>query len=94
MKCTDCIHYEVCFGAFGDCLYKICDNFEDKFLYLKLPCPLGSTVYMVVSGYDNYDDILFKKIIQVPFRLEDLKNINKRIFLTREEAEKKLEEIK
>jgi hypothetical protein len=28
--CEDCIHYDVCLGAFGDCLYKTCDLFEDK----------------------------------------------------------------
>ena len=92
MKCTDCIHCNVCTGEFT--YENPCNSFEDKSLYLKLPCPFGSTVYMVVSGYDTYDNIAFKKVIEVPFRLDVIKSIGKRVFLTREEAEKKLEEIK
>lgn len=92
MKCTDCIHFEIC--CYVDPNLPVCDSFMHKDCVLKLPCPLGSTVYMVVSGYDTYDNIAFKKVIEVPFRLDVIKSIGKRVFLTREEAEKKLEELK
>ena len=57
--CEDCIHYDICLGAFGVLVNRICDSFKDKSKFIELPCSVGDTV-----------------------------------FLTREEAEKKLEEIK
>lgn len=39
--CRDCIHYDICLGAFGDCLYKICDSFKDKSRFIELPCSIG-----------------------------------------------------
>lgn len=46
--CKDCIHYDICLGAFGDCLYKICDSFKDKSKFIELPCSIGDTVYTIL----------------------------------------------
>ena len=59
MTCKDCIHYDICLGAFWALVGRVCDSFKDKSKFIELPCSVGDTV-----------------------------------FITREEAEKKLEEIK
>ena len=96
--CKDCIHSGVC-GSYllpfeRDDVEKYCENFKDKSKFLELPCPIGTTVYMISTGYDDWSGHDFKMIIQAPFRLDMLKDFNKRFFLTREEAQKKLEELK
>ena len=35
--CKDCIHYDICLGAFGECFYKTCDSFKDKSQFIELP---------------------------------------------------------
>jgi len=92
MNCTDCLHYEIC-NALSVVDDDICECFKNKSKYIELPCPIGTTVYMVTSGYDSWDNTEFKKVIQVPFRLDILKSFNKRFFLTEEEAERKLREL-
>ena len=90
--CEDCIHCEVCAYISHD--LPICEDFKDKDKFLELPCPIGETVYMITYGHDDWSGHDFKMIIQSSFRLDMLKNFNKRYFLTREEAERKLEELK
>lgn len=46
--CKDCIHYDICLGAFGDCLYKICDLFKDSSKFIEFPCSIGDTVYTIL----------------------------------------------
>lgn len=111
MTCEDCLHYDICLGAFGDWLPKICDSFKDKSKFIELPCSVGDTVYYPYAG-----KILEKKVtayhrvydarsgvqgIDWWYELEndesetmDADLISKTVFLTREEAEKKLEELK
>ena len=111
MTCEDCLHYDICIGAFGDWLPKICDSFKDKSKFIELPCSVGDTVYYPYAG-----KILEKKVtayhrvydarsgvqgIDWWYELEndesetmDADLISKTVFLTREEAEKKLEELK
>jgi hypothetical protein len=99
--CVDCVHYDVC-----DYFVKIrtetlsdancsegCLFFQDKSKFIELPCSIGDTVYMISTGHDDWSGHDFKMIIQASFRLDMLKSLNKRFFLTREEAEKKLEEM-
>ena len=111
MTCEDCLHYDICIGAFGDWLPKICDSFKDKSKFIEIPCSVGDTVYYPYAG-----KILEKKVtayhrvydarsgvqgIDWWYELEndesetmDADLISKTVFLTREEAEKKLEELK
>lgn len=89
--CKDCIHFEVC--CYVDVFLPACDSFKDKSKIIELPCAIGDTVYMISYGYDTWDDTEYKVIIQSTFRLDMLSSFNKRIFLTREEAEKRLEEL-
>lgn len=50
MTCKDCIHYEVCGGVYVNTdifeeVEKDCKEFEDKSLYIKLPCKVGDTLF-------------------------------------------------
>lgn len=48
MKCSDCIHHEVCDGykAFDvETEHKKCDDFRDKSLFIELPCKIGDRFY-------------------------------------------------
>ena len=57
MTCEDCLHYDICIGAFGDWLPKICDSFKDKSKFIEIPCSVGDTVYYPYAG-----KILEKKV--------------------------------
>lgn len=93
--CADCLHYDLCNELNGVEYPGPCDYFfKDKNKFLELPCPIGETVFMITKKYDTYDGDIYHTIIQVPFRINLLHLINIIIFLTREEAEKKLEELK
>ena len=93
--CEDCIHYDICLGAYGMFIpTHCCDSFKDRSRFIELPCSIGDTVYMITYGHDDWTGHDFKMIIQAPFRLDMLKKFNKTFFLTKEEAKKKLEELK
>ena len=91
--CKDCIHCDVC-QLDPNTLVNDCEWFKDKSKFIELPCSIGETVYMISTGHDDWSGHDFKMIIQASFRLDMLKEFNKRFFLTREEAQKKLEELK
>ena len=92
--CEDCIHCCICMGAYGMFLpVQVCDSFKDQSKFIELPCAIGDTVYMITTGHDDWTGYDFKTIIKTSFRLDMLNSFNKRFFLTREEAEKKLEEL-
>ena len=72
---------------------------------IELPCKVGDTVWST-RGWDNkkiskkidgktwYRDIFQHKITKEKFSLYDLDKIGKDVFLTKEEAEAKLEKLK
>lgn len=117
MTCKDCIHYEACkslFQHYGDELAVealetdgLCGYFADKSLYIKLPCKVGTPVYMISRGrskteYIEIDGKTYSR--SVPQRyitvhkygLEDYAigyEIGKQIYLTKEEAEAALKEM-
>lgn len=62
---------------------------EEQGLLVRLPVPLGSKVYWI-STRDKQNSIIFEKI----FVLGMLYFWDSTVFATREEAEKKLEEMK
>lgn len=79
---------------------------EEHGLIVRLPCKVGDTVYKITrfcSGgirdcgysYECSECPEYKPFIEyIDFKITILKDIGKNVFLTREEAEKKLEEMK
>lgn len=106
MTCKDCIHYDICLGAFGDCLYQTCDSFKDKSKFIEIPCSIGDEIWRInwrnevilstVSMLQQKRDKTWKIRLSDDGSVFDVTpdDIGKTIFLTREEAEKKLEELK
>ena len=90
---------------------RVCNNYADKDLYIKLPCKVGDTVWVIYRGYITTAKVLaiyidrvggmfdlkiktkeettvgFRTVIGKDYTFDD-------VFLTREDAEKKLEELK
>ena len=80
---------------------KLCDyeDLEEQGLLVRLPCPIGTTVWDI-CGMDIRENVLSgiecdKDGKQFLWANEDewLGELNDLVFLTREEAEKKLKEI-
>lgn len=77
-----------------------CEDFTHKDAWIHLPCDIGTTVYGIIL--DNVPDDDYRMsfhsewaIKPMSFSLNMINSINKgSIFLTREEAEDKLKEIK
>ena len=63
---------------------------EEHGLLVRLPCKVGTEVYYIL-GIPNKTPCAIDKCV---FELSDINKIGKTLFLTREEAEKKLEEMK
>lgn len=81
---------------------KLCDyeDLEEQGLLVRLPCPIGTTVWDI-CGMDIRENVLSgiecgKDGKQFLWANHDewLGELNDLVFLTREEAEKKLEEMK
>lgn len=88
MKCIDCIHCEVC--AYVSPFLPTCSDFKNKSKYIELPCAVGETVYLISEKYDPFDMNMSYGIIETPFKPNLMNLIGKVIFLTKEEAEKKI----
>ena len=120
MKCENCLHYEACKSMVSvieratiwySIAMRVCNNYADKDLYIKLPCKVGDTVWVIYRGYITTAKVLaiyidrvggmfdlkiktkeettvgFRTVIGKDYTFDD-------VFLTREDAEKKLEELK
>lgn len=64
-------------------------DLEEQGLLVRLPCKVGTEVYYIL-GIPNKTPCTIDKCV---FGLSDIDKIGKSLFLTREEAEKKLEEF-
>lgn len=105
MSCKDCLHYEVCDCA-GEYQYPqgYCKLFKDKSEWVHLPCKVGNTVYCFAPCFDEKRQpklqvtetkiVDIKTIATVPGMEFNVEKIGKTVFLTRDEAEKELEERK
>ena len=106
-NCADCIHAEVCAGY--EVTMPACKDFADKSLYIKLPCKVGDTVYVInslwVSEYTvkeiGYDAVFYQVYCENEEYAQDCRyfmffdeRIGKTVFLTRELAEEALNEQK
>ena len=80
------------------------ENLEEQGLLLRLPCPIGTTVYnttwwdcvqekVKVDGKTFYRTVHKHKVSKSIFSLLDVKDFGKTVFLTKAEAEQKLKEI-
>lgn len=65
-------------------------DLEEQGLLVRLPCKVGTEVYYIL-GIPNKMPCTIDKCV---FELSDVHKIGESLFLTREEAEKKLEEMK
>ena len=102
--CKDCIHFEVC--CYVDMFLPICDSFKDKSKFIEIPCSIGDEIWRInwrnevilstVSMLQQKRDKTWKIRLSDDGSVFDVTpdDIGKTIFLTREEAEKKLEELK
>lgn len=82
------------------------EDLEEQGLLVRLPCKVGDTVYKITrfcSGgirdcgysYECSECPEYKPFIEyIEFKITILKDIGKNVFLTREEAAKKLDEMK
>ena len=90
----------------GDILGKLADyeDLEEQGLLLRLPCPIGTTVYnttwwdyveekVKVDGKTFYRTVHKHKVSKSTFSLLDVKDFGKTVFLTKAEAEQKLKEM-
>ena len=116
MKCENCLYYEACKSMVSvieratmySIAMRVCNNFADKDLYIKLPCKVGTKVYALATpcgGCEHYNLSLEqslkicrncekREIAECTFDNELIDEFGKTVFLTREDAEKKLEELK
>lgn len=65
-------------------------DLEEQGLLVRLPCKVGTEVYYIL-GIPNKTPCTIDKCV---FELSDVHKIGESLFLTREEAENKLEELK
>lgn len=88
-------------------LHRLADyeDLEEQGRLICLPCKVGDTVWSTrwwdnkkiskkIDGETWYKDIFQHKITKEKFSLYDLDKIGKDVFLTKEEAEAKLKELK
>lgn len=66
------------------------EDLEEQGLLMRLPCKVRTEVYYIL-GIPNKTPCTIDKCV---FKLSDIDKIGKSLFLTPEEAEKKLEEMK
>lgn len=104
MTCKDCIHQAACLNwcrGFGQ-EAKLCEHFSDKFEWFHLPCKDCKTAYYPL-GYGNDAKVIEEPIIGLAIKngkvyvideCGDLYEIDKEVFLTKEEAEKVVERRK
>ena len=80
------------------------EDLEEQGRLVKLPCKIGTKVYditwwddieekVVVKGKAYYRIVRKHKVTKVPFTYSDIDDFGKTIFLTKSEAEQKLNEM-
>ncbi len=81
-NCKECFHYELCQalednGQASKIHPNECYFYKNKELVIELPCKVGDTVFIISKkGY----------VYRGKFRLDDIDQIGKRIFLDEESA--------
>lgn len=108
MNCRDCLHFKACYEMacaneaeeFNTLFANKCEDFTDRSEWVHLPCKVGDKVYQT-DGIRIYESAIREIEISSTNTVYCTENIafderaiGKSIFLTREEAEKALEEKK
>ena len=109
-KCLSCLHYEVCDYRINEENITVaeCTQFTDRSEWVHLPCEVGNKAYYLRRNPKTFEwHIQETKVYTIDIRYDGLyiyvnyglscyapKEIGKRLFLIREEAEKALEKIK
>lgn len=81
-----------------------CGDFKDKSKFIESPCKIGETIYKIVTiscKNCNYDDTIQcsrrdrcpQTVERHSFSYVDIPWFGKKVFLTKEEAEKALKEL-
>ena len=65
------------------------EDLEKQGLLLKLPCPIGTEVWTIMCGMTGKHPTLFKQ----SFEYSMIEHFGKAVFLTKEEAQNKIEEM-
>ena len=106
-SCKNCLSVDVCKNrdVFGD--MPTCEHFKDRTRFVELPCKVGDTVYLILGVQNRILEFTVQEIrltsrfLQLVFAEGSTYSIwgyrfdlhfGKTVFLTREEAEKALEE--
>ena len=98
MTCKDCFHYEACKDMYEQifidkfCGENHCNFYKEKDKVIDLPCKVGDTVYKIGSIYRNGKEKFY--IYQGKFGYSCIRRFGDTVFLSREEAEKALKELK
>jgi hypothetical protein len=96
-SCEDCDHFETMVDRLA-----YYEELEEQGLLLRLPCKVGDTVYYIDDYYvyaDKVNSIGISKendeyVFCIDFMDYRYDDFGKRVFLTKEEAEQKLAEMK
>ena len=103
---TDFIKRDIDSWSIVQCLKKLqeYEDAEEQGLLLRLPCPIGTTVYnttwwddvtekVKVDEKTFYRTVHKHKVSKSTFSLVDIYDFGKTVFLTKEEAKRKLKEM-
>ena len=103
--CKECLCFKMCLLSSEK--VGICEHFKDRSKFIELPCKVGDTVYTIVQDEikeNKITSVCYIKTItftSFEFHVENFRgasllytqnSIGEKIFLTKDEAEKALEE--
>lgn len=107
-KCDNCVHNGICYsqevsGRFGIAFID-CKSFKSKSLFVELPCKVGDMIWFDTYKRGNSIGIQPHKVDRIDVVLVcgekelietkiPIWRIGKTVFLTKEEAERKLKEV-
>lgn len=85
-----------CYEMMDNCLHKLAEyeDAEEQGELLRLPCKVGTQVWKIKKCFGGGRIPNWHEIYNVNFALELLSDFGKTVFLTKEEAEQALAEMK
>ena len=101
-KCKNCYHRKVCIDGANYKNSENCRQYKDKSLIMELQFGIGDAIYIIINESERFGGLYIKeeKIVEISTSgrvwtddcFYDDDEFGKRIFLSREEAERALEE--
>ena len=69
MNCRDCIHFKACYemarannaDEFNTLYAEKCEDFQDRSLWVKLPCKVGDSLFMLNRDKTKVQEMIFEK---------------------------------